>query len=453
MIISVTVLGSSDGTAPSVIGKRIAEYLEGGRLIVAGSRALGGINSASSSGAAAYYADSAGLRPGRWALGRAGDVDTSELATLLSGIDPVTGEPLIAATGSAGRAQRNRGEALTVEGLRQDWCSVNEAAAVLGVSRSYVRKFLSEMALSDTDGEFGVSVDRRGRWQVSREVLLRIDSERTPPKVVAGYDLTFSPAKSISVLWAGGDAVTRTAVLDALDESAAAGLRYLERHALAVRVRGHSELASGGIAADYLHTTSRALEPQLHHHVVIANVGVGSDGVARALDSRTIFHHAKTASFLAAAELRHQLTTRLGVTWGEVANGIAEIEGIPAQAIKEMSTRSRDVEAAVAALGVSSAKARQVAAWSTRAAKDRAVDPEVLFAAWDERLSAVGYDQDARDAVIGRVEGPEVFSDEIRERLFAELLRVDGLTDHEAVFDRRLVVQRLADLAGDRLDA
>jgi conjugative relaxase-like TrwC/TraI family protein len=79
----------------------------------------------------------------------------------------------------------------------------------------------------------------------------------------------------------------------------------------------------------------RALEPQLHHHVVIANVGVGSDGVARALDSRMIFHHAKTASFLAAAELRHQLTTRLGVSWGEVENGIAEIEGIPDAAIKD----------------------------------------------------------------------------------------------------------------------
>ena len=185
MIVSVTVLGSSDGTAPSVIGKRIAEYLEGGRLIVAGSRALGGIDPGSPSGPAAYYADSAGLRPGRWALGKVGDVDVRELAAILSGIDPVTGEPLIAATGSAGRAQRNRGEALTVEGLRQEWYSVKEAAAVLGVSRSYLRKFVSEMALRDADGESGVLVDRRGRWQVAREVLLRIDGERIPPKVVA----------------------------------------------------------------------------------------------------------------------------------------------------------------------------------------------------------------------------------------------------------------------------
>jgi conjugative relaxase-like TrwC/TraI family protein len=452
VIVSVTVLGSSDGTAPSVIGKRIADYLEGGRAMVAVDAALGEAP-ASSSGAAAYYADSAELRPGQWALGRSGNVDVRELATILSGIDPISGEPLIAATGSAGRARKQRGEPLAAVDLDQSWYSVREAAAVLGVSARYVRKFVRDLVLRDGDDESGISVDRQGRWQLSREALLRIDGERTPPTVVAGYDLTFSPAKSVSVLWAGGDEITRTAVLDALDESVAAGLRYLERHALAVRVRGQSELAAGLIAADYLHTTSRALEPQLHHHVVVANVGVGSDGIARALDSRTIFRHAKTASFLAAAELRYQLTTRLGVSWGAVQNGIAEIEGIPAAAIKEMSSRSRDVEAAVAALGVTSARARQVAAWSTRAAKDRAVDPEALFAAWDERLAAAGYDQERREAVIGRVEGPESFSSEKRERLFAELLRIDGLTDHEAVFDRRLVVQRLADLVGDRLGA
>ena len=193
MILSVTVLGSSDGTAPSVIGKRIADYLEGGRIAVAGGPNTGLVDRASSSGVAAYYADSAGLRPGRWALGRSGDVDVEELATILSGIDPITHAPLIAATGSAGRAQRNRGGTLNVEGLCHEWYSVKEAAAVLGVSGRYLRKFVSEMALSDVEGESGISVDRRGRWHLSRGLLLRIDGERKPPRVVAGYDLTFSP--------------------------------------------------------------------------------------------------------------------------------------------------------------------------------------------------------------------------------------------------------------------
>ena len=38
-------------------------------------------------------------------------------------------------------------------------------------------------------------------------------------------------------------------------------------------------------------------------------------------------------------------------------------------------------------------------------------------------------------------------------RRFRELLRSDGLTEHEAVFDRRHVVQRLSEIAGDRLSA
>ena len=39
----------------------------------------------------------------------------------------------------------------------------------------------------------------------------------------------------------------------------------------------------------------------------------GPDGKVRALDGRQLYLHAKTAGFLASAELRHQLTARLGV--------------------------------------------------------------------------------------------------------------------------------------------
>jgi hypothetical protein len=207
------------------------------------------------------------------------------------------------------------------------------------------------------------------------------------------------------------------------------------------------------VAADYLHTTSRALEPQLHHHVVVANFGVGPDGVARALDARFVFHHAKTASFLAAAELRHQLTARLGVTWTAVENGIAEIEGVPTAALEEMSSRAREIAEATEALGVSSARARQVAAWDTRAAKEHGVDLEALFASWDERLTVAGYSPEARANVLDRVDGAGLFTAEEKVRRFRELVRSDGLTEHEAVFERRHVVQRLSEIAGDRLSA
>ena len=120
MILSVTVLGSNDGTPLAVIGQRIVEYLEGGRA-VAGGRRPGSIVELPSpeGGTVAYYADSAGLRPGQWVLGRSGEVDPAELATLLAGVDPATGEPLISARGSSGRAERWRRLALGADPTRQ----------------------------------------------------------------------------------------------------------------------------------------------------------------------------------------------------------------------------------------------------------------------------------------------------------------------------------------------
>src|SRR5579863_3042799 len=370
MICSVTVLGSNDGTPLSAIGQRIVEYLEGG-LAVAGGRRPGVLVEFPSpeGGTVAYYADSAGLRPGRWALGRSGEVNPAELAALLAGVDPATGELLISARGSAGRAERTRPLALAPTRLDKEWYSTKDAASILGITPSYLRRLLrARVAASDDDAD-GIKIDGSGAWQLNREAVVRISEHREPQKVVAGYDLTFSVPKSVSVLWAGADDETRAAVLDSLDDAVAGGLRYLDRQAFKVSVRKKPLPATGVVAADYLHTTSRALEPQLHHHIVVANYGVSPDGKARALDARFVFHHAKTASFLAAAELRHQLTARLGVSWTAVENGIAEIEGIPSAALEEMSSRVREIDEATEALGVSSARARQVAAWDTRASK------------------------------------------------------------------------------------
>ena len=454
MILSVTVLGSNDGTPLSVIGQRIVEYLEGGRSIAGGRRPGALVELPSPEGGTiAYYADSAGLRPGRWVLGRSGEVDPAELAALLAGVDPANGEPLISARGSARRAERTRRLALAPTRLDKEWYSTREAASVLGVTPSYLRRLLRVRVVGSADESDGIKIDSSGAWQINKEAVVRISEHRQPPKVVAGYDLTFSVPKSVSVLWAGADEVTRAAVLEALDEAVAGGLRYLERQAFKVSVRKHPLPASGILAADYLHTTSRALEPQLHHHVVVANFGLGPDAVARALDARFVFHHAKTASFLAAAELRHQLTARLGVTWTAVENGIAEIEGVPTAALEEMSSRAREIAEATRVRGVSSARAHQVAAWDTRAAKKHGVDLEALFASWDERLTVAGYGPEARGNVLDRVDGPRLFTVEERVRRFRELLRSDGLTQNEAIFDRRHVVQCLSEIAGDRLSA
>ena len=97
MILSVTVLGNSGGMSPGTVGKKIAEYLEGGRTVAAGQQAGKLVELPSpEGGTVAYYADSAGLRPGRWALGKVGDVDpaAAERAAYLTpvpgGVGPMT---------------------------------------------------------------------------------------------------------------------------------------------------------------------------------------------------------------------------------------------------------------------------------------------------------------------------------------------------------------------------
>jgi conjugative relaxase-like TrwC/TraI family protein len=49
---------------------------------------------------------------------------------------------------------------------------------------------------------------------------------------------------------------------------------------------------------------SRAEDPQLHTHVVAANMARGADGRWTALDATPIYQHAKAAGFLYQAHLR-----------------------------------------------------------------------------------------------------------------------------------------------------
>lgn len=104
---------------------------------------------------------------------------------------------------------------------------------------------------------------------------LRTSSSRAR---VAGFDLTFSAPKSMSVLFGIGDDELRRRVRAAHDVAVREAIGHLERSAAAVR-RGHGgavvEQASGLVAAAFRHRTSRAGDPQLHTHVLVPNLGRG----------------------------------------------------------------------------------------------------------------------------------------------------------------------------------
>jgi conjugative relaxase-like TrwC/TraI family protein len=100
--------------------------------------------------------------------------------------------------------------------------------------------------------------------------------ELTARSGVAAFDLTFLPPKSVSVLFALGDEDVVAGVRAAHEAAVREAFGYFERTAPAVR-RGRDGTtvlpADGLVAAAFRHRSSRAGDPQLHTHVLVANLG------------------------------------------------------------------------------------------------------------------------------------------------------------------------------------
>jgi conjugative relaxase-like TrwC/TraI family protein len=226
--------------------------------------------------------------------------------------------------------------------------------------------------------------------------------------VVAGFGLTFSPPKSVSVLWGTGGEELRTAVVAAHERALASTLDFLQDHAAFTR-RGAGGVfqvdTEGFVAASFLHRTSRAADPQLHSHVLIANKVRAEDGKWLSLDGRELYEHQKAAGMLYRAALRAELTASLKVTWTPVdENSIAEIEGVPEVLVETWSTRRHEVESLGAQLvasreaelgrelsGGERARCLQLAAYRSRAPKLEAETPtEVLVTRWREEAASWG---------------------------------------------------------------
>src|SRR5215207_6274858 len=245
---------------------------------------------------------------------------------------------------------------------------------------------------------------------------------------VPGFDVTFSAPKSVSVIFGVADPEVQRAVVAAHGRAVRQAFGYLENvAAVARRGAGGAESVAGNglVAASFLHRTSRAGDPQLHTHVLVANLIQGSDGQWSALDGRLVYAHARTAGYLYQAALRAELARRLGVRWRPVRNGMAEIEGVPEKALRTFSRRRAEIQDAMARHGSAGPKAARVAALDTRRAKDRGVRPELLVPEWRERATGQGLPEWRIERICryGRpVEVPDW------DELFGKLAGPDGLT-------------------------
>ena len=189
------------------------------------------------------------------------------------------------------------------------------------------------------------------RGEQREQTVQRIREEelaKTPRTAVAGFDLTFSPSKSVSTIWGVADAGTQTLIAQAHHAAMRDTIAVLEQRVAATRV-GRGGVAQmpivGVIATAFDHYDSRAADPQLHTHVVVSNKVQGIDGRWRTLDSRRLHKAAVALSETYNAFLTDHTARLLGVTWvpvdrGKDRNTGWEIAGVPASLLAEFSRRT-----------------------------------------------------------------------------------------------------------------
>jgi conjugative relaxase-like TrwC/TraI family protein len=255
---------------------------------------------------------------------------------------------------------------------------------------------------------------------VRRDDLLRIWEGRDPATGdrlvargssgdhVAGVDVTFSAPKSVSVLWALAEPTTRGAVEMAHEQAVLVALQHIEDHVPLARRRisdedvVHEQVA-GIIASRFRHHTSRltadqhargeAPGPQLHDHVVIANMarraGTGARWVA--IDSRELFRVAAEGGAVYRAELAARLH-QLG--YGTVREGrYFEIDGISARLREVFSSRTEEVSAAVLRFVQERGRQPTIAerkALTVLSREPKSVDHAPAFEQWMGRAEAAG---------------------------------------------------------------
>jgi conjugative relaxase-like TrwC/TraI family protein len=326
-------------------------------------------------GLASYYTER-GETPGVWTGSGLDGIDG------LTAGDPVTAEQMRALFGcglhplAELRQQQLEGPDLTL----RDFQNVALLGAPFKIVDNDLRPFRVEVAKriaalntaigSPADASIAAADRARVRTQVARQFFLaehgreptdarelagQIAKDSRPrTQTVAGYDLTFSPVKSVSTLWAVADPAVAAAIERAHQAAVRDALAFIEKHALFTRTgpQGIRQVnVRGLVATAFTHRDSRAGDPDLHTHVAVANKVQTLDGRWLSIDGRVLFKANVAASETYNTALEQHLHETLGVRFGErpgtdpVKRPIREIVGVDPSLNQRWSTRRAHIEA------------------------------------------------------------------------------------------------------------
>lgn len=209
----------------------------------------------------------------------------------------------------------------------------------------------------------------------------------------AGWDMTFSAPKSVSVLWALSPDADRAVIETAHRTAVLEATRHLEDNAAwARRSKGGArrEPTAGLLMAQFDHHMSRALDPQIHTHVFIFNLAPRRDGSWGAIISRPLYLAQKEAGRVYRAALARTLE-RSGWRLEKTADAF-RVAAIPPHVERAFSKRRQEIEQAAKAFGYNTPDGMELAALRTRQAK-KSVPLEQRFEAWRNEARSLGFEQ------------------------------------------------------------
>ncbi|MGD9986344.1 MobF family relaxase [Pseudonocardia sp.] len=297
------------------------------------------------------------------------------------------------------------------------------------------------------DELYAAAVEREPNASAERRVELRTEAGKAARRNVAFYDVTFSVAKSVTLLHTAFEAEQvkaaargdegaaaawgeyRAAVEEAIWAGNNAALGYLSERAGYSRV-GHHGGAAGRyvdahewVVASFFQHDSRDHDPQLHIHNPILNRVQGPDGQWRTLDGRSLYRWRAAAGAVAERTTEERIAHALGLRFATRPDGKArEAVGVDPAAMALISSRRRAVtakaEQLIAAFETQFGRApnnlerdrlsRQATFATRRAKSHEGLTREQLLARVDTQLRAEvagGLAGVARDALAARDDG------------------------------------------------
>ena len=218
----------------------------------------------------------------------------------------------------------------------------------------------------------------------------------------SGWDLTFSAPKSVSVLWSQLQGEQQRAIVESHTTAVESTIAYLEEH------YGISRLGKGGtdevkvrlLVAAFEHSCSRALDPQLHTHCLVLNLGIDQEGKTRTILSKPLYQAKMLLGAYYRLELARQLQARLGVKIERPSDSNGklhpwfEIRGLSEKILSHFSKRRASIEEELGRLGIESASAAAFAALSTREAKTIVPPRTKLYEEWRLQGEELGFNID-----------------------------------------------------------